>query len=75
MDLCNQARIYQLDQSVARKKAEVRRLEDNTKGTMMMIDDGVDRGDVHGDQLWSNVEYPHFDVFLPRKRFAPGLVP
>ena len=31
-------------------------------------------GDVDGDECWSNVIYPQFDVFFHR-RFASGLVP
>ena len=36
------------------------------------MNDGGDDGDVDGDECWSNVKCPQFDIFFQR-RFAPGL--
>ena len=48
----------------ARQQAGGRRREDYTRTCIM--NDGGDDGDVDGDECWSNVKCPQFDIFSPK---------
>ena len=49
----------------ARQQAGGRRREDYTRTCIM--NDGGDDGDVDGDECWSNVKCPQFDIFSPKE--------